>query len=61
MCFNEYSNGVYIFYNGAQVGSIRLNTELYDDAQWHVVEMTVAPSETGGARITLSFDRLFVQ
>ena len=69
VCFDEWANngdhGVSIFYNGAAIWeniAICGNREgcipvsLFDDAQWHVVEVNIAVTGAGGAVVTFDFD-----
>ena len=68
VCFDEYSNGgdhgISIFYNGETVWETLAPCEnqegcepvsLFADGAWHVVELSISPTASGGAVITFDF------
>ena len=70
LCFDEYANGgdhgISIFYNGAAIWEElaacgnRQGCEpvsLFEDAQWHTIDMTITPSHDGAAaQVVFSID-----
>eukprot|EP01044_Picomonas_judraskeda_P000480 COSAG03_NODE_21_length_21000_cov_26.440649_6_plen_1159_part_00 len=69
LCFDEYSNGgdhgVSIFYNGETVwenlgecenGAGCEPISQFADAQWHAVELNIAPTASGGAVVTFQLE-----
>jgi hypothetical protein len=71
LCFDEWANGdaehgIQMFYNSEMIFEGRATcgnregcppVSLFDDAQWHDVEMNISPDDKGGAAVVFNLDR----